>query len=124
MEYRRGWTAGVFLVLAGADITGYGAAFGFGLFFFARGIGTGIGPLIVRSVFKDKNMWPSLIGILVAISGFFYLIVGLTLDILLPLTVILIIISHAASGGTGFSQQCLPRVGLRTKLEAFSRWTC
>lgn len=91
--------AGVFLVLAGADIAGYGAAFGFGLFFFARGIGTGIGPLIVRSVFKDKNMWPSLIGILVAISGFFYLIVGLTLDILLPLTVILIIISHAASGG-------------------------
>ena len=91
--------AGVFLVLAGADITGYGAAFGFGLFFFARGIGTGIGPLIVRSVFKDKNKWPSLIGILVAISGFFYLIVGLTLDILLPLTVILIIISHAASGG-------------------------
>lgn len=91
--------AGVFLVLAGADITGYGAAFGFGLFFFARGIGTGIGPLIVRSVFKDKNKWPSLIGVLVAISGFFYLIVGLTLDILLPLTVILIIISHAASGG-------------------------
>ena len=36
--------AGVFLVFAGADITGYGAAFGFGLFFFARGIGTGIGP--------------------------------------------------------------------------------
>ncbi len=91
--------AGVFLVLAGADITGYGAAFGFGLFFFARGIGTGIGPLIVRSIFKDKNKWPSLIGILVAFSGFFYLIVGLTLDILLPLTVILIIISHAASGG-------------------------
>ena len=28
--------AGVFLVLAGSDITGYGAAFGFGLFFFAR----------------------------------------------------------------------------------------
>ena len=101
----------VFSILAGADITGYGAAFGFGLFFFARGIGTGIGPLIVRSVFKDKNMWPSLIGILVAISGFFYLIVGLTLDILLPLTVILIIISHAASGGTGFSQQCLLKLG-------------
>ena len=37
--------AGVFLVLAGGSITGYGAAFGFGLFFFARGIGTGIGPL-------------------------------------------------------------------------------
>ena len=91
--------AGVFLVLAGADITGYGAAFGFGLFFFARGIGTGIGPLVARSVFKDKNKWPSLIGILVSVSGIFYLFVGLTLDYYLPLTVLLIIISHSASGG-------------------------
>lgn len=91
--------AGVFLVLAGADITGYGAAFGFGLFFLARGIGTGIGPLIARSVFKDKSKWPSLIGVLVSISGIFYLLVGLTLDIYLPLTVCLIIISHSASGG-------------------------
>ena len=47
--------AGVFLVLAGAELSGYGAAFGFGLFFFARGIGTGIGPLIARSVFKDRT---------------------------------------------------------------------
>ena len=91
--------AGVFLVLAGAEISGYGAAFGFGLFFFARGIGTGIGPLIARSLFKDQNKWPSLIGILVSISGLFYLFVGLTLDYYLPLTVMLIIISHSASGG-------------------------
>ena len=91
--------AGVFLVLAGADLTGYGAAFGFGLFFFARGIGTGIGPLIARAIFKDKSKWPSLIGILVSISGVFYLLVGLTLDIYLPLTVGLIILAHSASGG-------------------------
>ena len=91
--------AGVFLVLAGADLTGYGAAFGFGLFFFARGIGTGIGPLIARAIFKDKSKWPSLIGILVSISGLFYLLVGLTLDIYLPLTVGLIILAHSASGG-------------------------
>lgn len=91
--------AGVFLVLAGSDITGYGAAFGFGLFFFARGIGTGIGPLIARAVFKDKSKWPSLIGILVTISGLFYFMVGITLEYYLPLTVALIICSHAASGG-------------------------
>ena len=91
--------AGLFLVLAGADLTGYGAAFGFGLFFFARGIGTGIGPLIARAIFKDKSKWPSLIGILVSISGVFYLLVGLTLDIYLPLTVGLIILAHSASGG-------------------------
>ncbi|MFL2882237.1 MAG: MFS transporter [Candidatus Poseidoniaceae archaeon] len=91
--------AGVFLVLAGSELTGYGAAFGFGLFFFARGIGTGIGPLLVRAIFKDKAKWPSLIGILVTISGFFYLLVGLSLDIYLPLTVLLIICAHSASGG-------------------------
>ena len=91
--------AGVFLVLAGSDITGYGAAFGFGLFFFARGIGTGVGPLIARSVFKDKTKWPSMVGILVSLSGIFYFFVGITLDYYLPLTVFLIICSHAASGG-------------------------
>ena len=91
--------AGVFLVLAGGGLTGYGAAFGFGLFFFARGIGTGIGPLMARALFKDKSRWPSIIGILVSISGVFYLIVGLTLEIYLPLTVCLIIFAHAASGG-------------------------
>lgn len=91
--------AGVFLVLAGSELTGYGAAFGFGLFFFARGLGTGIGPLLARALFKDKSKWPSLIGILVTISGFFYLLVGISLDIYLPLTVLLIICAHSASGG-------------------------
>jgi len=91
--------AGVFLVLAGSELTGYGAAFGFGLFFFARGVGTGIGPLLVRAIFKDKAKWPTLIGILVTISGFFYLLVGISLDIYLPLTVLLIICAHSASGG-------------------------
>ena len=91
--------AGVFLVLAGSDISGYGAAFGFGLFFFARGIGTGIGPLIARSVFKDRTKWPNMVGILVSLSGIFYFFVGLTIDYYLPLTVFLIICAHSASGG-------------------------
>lgn len=91
--------AGVFLVLAGANITGYGAAFGFGLFFFARGIGTGIGPLIARSVFKDRSKWPSLVGMLVSMSGVFYFLVGITIDYYLPLTVFLIVCAHSASGG-------------------------
>ena len=91
--------AGVFLVLAGSDIPGYGAAFGFGLFFFARGIGTGIGPLIARSVFKDRSKWPNMVGILVSLSGIFYFYVGLTIDYYLPLTVFLIICAHSASGG-------------------------
>nr|ANV80140.1 major facilitator superfamily transporter [uncultured Candidatus Thalassoarchaea sp.] len=90
--------AGVFLVLAGGDIEGYGAAFGFGLFFFARGIGTGIGPLAARTFFKDQTKWPSLIGLLVSLSGVFYFLVGISLDMALPITIALIILAHAASG--------------------------
>lgn len=94
-----------FLVLAGKDIPGLGVALGFGLFFFARGVGTGIGPILARAMFKDRTKWPSLVGILVSTSGFFYLLLGLTypdcgsMEIYLPLTVSLIIIAHAASGG-------------------------
>jgi len=93
-----GGLAGVFLVLMGADITGFGAAFGFGLFFFARGLGTGLGPILGRNVFTNPNRWPSLVGQLIVGSGFFYLLVGMTLDINLWLTVILVVIAHSASG--------------------------
>ena len=37
-----GGLAGVFLVLAGNDVDFVGAALGFGIFFFARGVGTGL----------------------------------------------------------------------------------
>ncbi|MBT5660504.1 MAG: MFS transporter, partial [Euryarchaeota archaeon] len=74
-----GGLAGVYLVLMGADLTGFGAAFGFGLFFFARGLGTGLGPILARNVFTNPNRWPSLVGQLIIASGFFYLLVGLTL---------------------------------------------
>ena len=43
-----GGLAGVFLVVAGSDVDGFGIALGFGLFFFARGFGTGSGPILAR----------------------------------------------------------------------------
>ena len=48
-----GGLAGVFLVVAGSNIDGFGIALGFGLFFFARGIGTGTGPILARKFLKD-----------------------------------------------------------------------
>ena len=93
-----GGLAGVYLVLMGADVQGFGAAFGFGLFFFARGLGTGLGPIIARNVFTNEAKWPVLIGQLIVLSGLFYCLVGLTLDISLWLTVILIVLAHSASG--------------------------
>mgnify|MGYP001298953748 CR=1 FL=1 len=93
-----GGLAGVFLVLAGANIDGFGVAIGFGLFFFARGIGTGTGPILARKFLTDENKWPRLVGILVVISGFFYFFVGYTLGINIWLTFCLIICAHSASG--------------------------
>mgnify|MGYP001307719091 FL=1 len=93
-----GGLAGVYLVLMGADVDGFGAAFGFGLFFFARGLGTGIGPVVVRACFKDEATWPSLIGYLIALSGVFYFLVGISVSNALWITVVLVVFAHSASG--------------------------
>ena len=93
-----GGLAGVYLVLMGADVDGFGAAFGFGLFFFARGLGTGIGPVVVRACFKDEATWPSLIGYLITLSGIFYFLVGISVSNALWITVVLVVLAHSASG--------------------------
>jgi len=93
-----GGLAGVFLVVAGSNVDGFGIALGFGLFFFARGIGTGTGPILARKFLKDQEKWPLLIGILVMISGFFYFFVGYTLGINIWLTIFLVMLAHSASG--------------------------
>ena len=94
-----GGLAGVYLVLAGNDIEFVGAALGFGIFFFARGIGTGIGPILARRFFKNSEKWPRLIGLLIIVSGFFYLLVGLSLNGPLIITLVLVTLAHTASGG-------------------------
>jgi len=93
-----GGLAAVFLVIAGSRMSPGEMAAGIGLFFMARGIGTGIGPIVARKFLTNKSRWPSLIGILVSVSGFFYLIIGLTIFDNLYLTITLIILAHAASG--------------------------
>ena len=93
-----GGLAAVFLVLAGSRMSPGEMAAGIGLFFMARGIGTGIGPIIARKYLVDKNKWPALVGILVSVSGFFYLLIGITLFENLYLTIGLVIIAHSASG--------------------------
>lgn len=94
-----GGLAGVFLVLAGNNIDFVGAALGFGIFFFARGVGTGIGPILARRFFKDSEKWPRLIGLLIVMSGIFYLFVGMSLNGPLLLTLALVTLAHTASGG-------------------------
>tara|TARA_Y100000768_G_scaffold260556_1_gene198409 strand:- start:1068 stop:2324 length:1257 start_codon:yes stop_codon:yes gene_type:complete len=93
-----GGLAGVYLVLMGANVDGFGAAFGFGLFFFARGVGTGLGPILARAFLTDEEAWPSLVGYLIVVSGMVYFLVGLSVPYALWITVILVIFAHSASG--------------------------
>ena len=93
-----GGLAGVFLVVAGSDIDGFGMALGFGIFFFARGVGTGIGPIAARALLTNEERWPVMVGLLVMISGAFYFLVGWTLGVSLFLTISLVMLAHAASG--------------------------
>ena len=93
-----GGLAGVYLVLMGANVDSFGAAFGFGLFFFARGVGTGLGPILARAFLTDEDAWPSLIGYLIVISGMIYFLVGLSVPYALWTTVVLVIFAHSASG--------------------------
>ncbi len=86
------------LTLIGEAISPTGAAFAIGLLFSARGLGTGIGPILARATARDRRNWPALIGVCIGVTGLSYLAVGLvgfTYAI-----AALIMIAHAASGAT------------------------
>lgn len=91
------------LALLGDRIAPSALAAGIGVLFMARGIGTGIGPIVVRALFPDRHQWPSVIGGAVILCGLFYLGVGLVpwssnLSIIAGVCT-LVILAHAASGG-------------------------
>ncbi|MAT48309.1 MAG: MFS transporter [Euryarchaeota archaeon] len=95
------WTIGggglVFLIVLVGDNIGFDDfAIGVGVMFLARAIGVGVGPLVSRSLFKDREKWKYLIGLLISVSGIFYFIFGLLEWTMLSIS--LIIFSHAASG--------------------------
>ncbi|MDP6857120.1 MAG: MFS transporter, partial [Candidatus Thalassarchaeaceae archaeon] len=64
------------LVLIGDEIAFGDLAAGIGILFAARGLGTGLGPIFARYVFKNRNIWPFLLGSLVSVCGFAYVIIG------------------------------------------------
>ena len=91
------------LTLLGDQITPGALAAGIGVLFMARGIGTGIGPIVVRRLFQDRHQWPAVIGGAIAFCGACYLGIGVmpwsgtTLGITAICAVV--VIAHAASGG-------------------------
>jgi MFS family permease len=91
------------LALLGDRIAPSALAAGIGVLFMARGIGTGIGPIVVRRFFQERRRWPAVMGGAIALCGLCYLGVGLVpWASRLPAIVAvcaLVVVGHAASGG-------------------------
>ena len=83
------------LVLVSDSILQMGSI-GLGLLYAARGIGTGIGPVIARQHFTDERQWVVVMGASIALSGAMYLVVGLTQFWWMML--VFVLLAHAASG--------------------------
>lgn len=83
------------LVLMGDQIALGDLAAGVGLLFAARGLGTGLGPIFARYVFKNRQIWPFLLGSLVSVCGLAYVAIG-WLE-WTPWVVAIVVFGHAAS---------------------------
>jgi len=84
------------LVLLGSEIGLGEVAAGIGLMFAARGIGTGLGPIIARYGLTNREKWPLILGWLVSLCGIGYVTIGwLSWGWWIAIAVIF---SHAASG--------------------------
>ena len=69
---------------------------GLGLLYASRGVGTAIGPVIGRRVFRDEGQWIKAMGIFMFFCGLNYLLLGFTQSLLMML--LLVFLAHAASG--------------------------
>ena len=92
-----GGGAPVFLLVLLAEVLMPGQpALGIGILYSARGLGTGLGPILARAWFPDERRWPGLLGICIALSGVGYVLVSQVgwLWGVVPL----VVFAHAASG--------------------------
>lgn len=78
---------------------------GLGLLYAARGIGTGIGPVIGRNLFTNQKDWVLLMGLSITFCGMMYLVVGWVSTIWIM--VVFVLLAHAASGANWVSSTVL-----------------
>lgn len=69
---------------------------GLGLLYAARGIGTGIGPILGRRFFPKERDWVMVMGAAFITAGCMYMVVGFTTTIWVM--IIFVLFAHAASG--------------------------
>lgn len=83
------------LILVSDDILGMGSV-GLGLLYAARGVGTAIGPMVIRSFFRDETQWITALGVCMGLVGFGYFLVGFSTSLYIMMA--LVMFAHAGSG--------------------------
>lgn len=83
------------LIIVSEEILMMGSI-GLGLLYAARGMGTGIGPIIGRRLVTEEKDWVMLMGAAIGLAGLMYMVVGLTNVIWLM--ILFVLLAHAASG--------------------------
>lgn len=83
------------LILVSEEVLMMGSI-GLGLLYSARGVGTGIGPIIGRRIFSRERDWVRAMGFAMIFGGLMYSVVGLTTS--LAMMMLFVFIAHAASG--------------------------
>ena len=85
------------LALLGDSLFPSAGTTGIGLLFAARGLGTGLGPVIARAAFRDERQWPAVLAACIVASGVGYLGIALAGDARWAVAG-LVVFAHAASG--------------------------
>ena len=85
------------LALVGERLFPGAGTTGIGVLLAARGIGTGIGPILARALFPDERRWPVVLGACVVACGLGYLGVGAGIDVRW-VVVACVVFAHAAGG--------------------------
>ena len=86
------------LTLLGSEVMPAAPAVAIGILFSARGVGTGIGPILARRWFRDEGFWPALLGLCVCFSGVLYLVVGVSSWTSILFLAVLVTLAHSSSG--------------------------
>lgn len=94
------------LALQGELVAPDAPALGIGLLYAARGVGTGIGPVLLRWLLPSESLWPVMIGLGVMVSGIMYIGVGLVPPYL-TLLMLLVLVAHTPSGANWVASSVL-----------------
>lgn len=86
----------LFLALLGDTLFDGAQTTGIGILFAARGLGTGIGPVVARAFFPHERNWPFLLGLCIAMTGAAYAVLSVVGWAILIIA--LVIAGHASSG--------------------------